>query len=100
MRLYTWQSPLYHIASVVCSSCSLTVVPTTIRSYPPSLAHHQAPSPTPSLSLCSYLTKRYDDLVRQVPLMAVHTAGRSSVPADIYTPPPLRAGGVGWHPEW
>ncbi|PSC69350.1 ERD4-related membrane [Micractinium conductrix] len=48
----------------------------------------------------NYLTKRYDDLVRQVPLMAVHTAGRSSVPADIYTPPPLRAGGVGWHPEW
>jgi hypothetical protein len=32
--------------------------------------------------------------------MAVHNAGRSSVPADIYTPPPLRAGGHGWHPEW
>jgi hypothetical protein len=50
--------------------------------------------------LCSYLTKRYDDLVRQVPLTAVHKAGRSSVHADIYTPPPLRSGGQGWHPEW
>lgn len=49
---------------------------------------------------CRYLRRRYDDLVRQVPLMAVHNAGRSSVPADIYTPPPLRAGGHGWHPEW
>ncbi|KAI3425049.1 hypothetical protein D9Q98_008427 [Chlorella vulgaris] len=48
----------------------------------------------------NYLTKRYDDLVRQVPLMAVHTAGRSRVPPDIYTPPPLRQGGQGWHPEW
>lgn len=47
----------------------------------------------------SYLRRRYDDLVRQVPLMAVHNAGRSSVPSDIYTPPPLRAGGAGWHPE-
>ena len=52
------------------------------------------------LPACSYLTKRYDDLVRQVPLMAVHSAGRSSVPSDIYTPPPLRSGGQGWHPEW
>lgn len=66
------------------------------------MAVHSPPL-TPHTYSCiphSYLRRRYDDLVRQVPLMAVHSAGRSAVPSDIYTPPPLRAGGHGWHPEW
>ena len=59
--------------------------------------HRTAPPP---YCCRRYLTTRYDDLVKQVPLMAVHNAGRATVPSDIYTPPPLRSGGQGWHPEW
>ena len=66
---------------------------------PPCRPRPRPPAPPPP-SPPSYLRRRYDDLVRQVPLMAVHNAGRSAVPADIYTPPPLRSGGHGWHPEW
>ena len=48
-----------------------------------------------------YLNTRYDAVVAQVPLMAVHSAGRvSSVDSDLWTPPPLRAGAAGWNPEW
>jgi len=50
---------------------------------------------------CRYLTSRYDAVVAQVPLMAVHAAGRvSSVDPDLWTPPPLRHGASGWNPEW
>jgi hypothetical protein len=49
----------------------------------------------------NYLTTRYDAVVAQVPLMAVHKAGKvSAVDPDLWTPPPLRQGAVGWNPEW
>ena len=49
----------------------------------------------------NYLTTRYDAVVAQVPLMAVHKAGKVvSVDPDLWTPPPLRQGAVGWNPEW
>ncbi len=90
-------------ASRTASSCAL-LPPTNLNLYWCLSLNHASlqpcpPHPRPLLPR-SYLVKRYDDLVRQVPLMAVHTAGRGSVPADIYTPPPLRSGGHGWHPEW
>ena len=48
-----------------------------------------------------YLTNRYDAVVAQVPLMAVHKAGRvAGVDPDLWTPPPLRQGASGWNPEW
>jgi len=48
-----------------------------------------------------YLSQRYDAVVRQLPLMAVHKAGRvETVDPDLWTPPPLRAGAEGWNPEW
>lgn len=37
---------------------------------------------------------------RQTPLTAVHRAGRGAVDPEVYTPPPLRPGAVGWSPEW
>lgn len=49
----------------------------------------------------NYLTTRYDAVVAQVPLMAVHKAGKvATVDPDLWTPPPLRQGAVGWNPEW
>jgi len=49
----------------------------------------------------NYLTTRYDAVVAQVPLMAVHKAGKvAAVDPDLWTPPPLRQGAVGWNPEW
>lgn len=72
-----------------------------------------APAPLPSQPLAplslpalatlqrSYLTNRYDAVVAQVPLMAVHAAGRvRGVDPDLWTPPPLRQGAAGWNPEW
>ena len=48
-----------------------------------------------------YISNRYDAVVAQVPLMAVHKAGRvESVDPDIWTPPPLRLGAEGWNPQW
>lgn len=48
-----------------------------------------------------YLRLRYDAVVAQVPLMAVHHAGRvDSVDPALWTPPPLREGAQGWFPEW
>lgn len=52
------------------------------------------------LEFNSYLRKRYDAVVAQVPLMAVHKATRGRVDADMYVPPPLREGARGWYPEW
>lgn len=47
-----------------------------------------------------YLTRRYDTVVAQVPLWAVHNSGRAHVDPVMYTPPPLRPRAEGWHPEW
>jgi Calcium-dependent channel, 7TM region, putative phosphate len=48
-----------------------------------------------------YLKLRYDAVVEQVPLMAVHAAGRvEAVDPALWTPPPLREGAAGWSPEW
>eukprot|EP00889_Picochlorum_renovo_P004507 jgi/Picre1/31537/NNA_006889.t1 len=48
-----------------------------------------------------YISNRYDAVVAQVPLMAVHKAGRvDSVDPSIWTPPPLREGAEGWNPEY
>jgi len=48
-----------------------------------------------------YLNSRYDGVVEQIPLMAVHKAGRvDSVDPDLWTPAPLREGAQGWHPQW
>lgn len=53
------------------------------------------------LSSCRYLRNRYDAVVAQVPLMAVHAAGRvATVDPNLWTPPPLRQGATGWNPEW
>lgn len=53
----------------------------------------------PPLNL-RYLSSRYDAVVKQVPLMAVHSAARGQVDPDVYTAPPLRMEAQGWHPEW
>lgn len=48
-----------------------------------------------------YLSNRYDAVVAQVPLMAVHKAGRvESVDPNLWTPAPLRPGATGWNPQW
>ena len=48
-----------------------------------------------------YISKRYDQVVEQIPLTAVHQAGRvESVDPTIWHPPPLRQGAEGWHPQW
>ncbi len=48
-----------------------------------------------------YISKRYDQVVEQIPLTAVHQAGRvASVDPTIWHPPPLREGAEGWHPQW
>lgn len=48
-----------------------------------------------------YISNRYDAVVAQVPLMAVHKAGRvDTVDPSIWTPPPLREGAEGWNPEY
>ncbi|KFM24963.1 Uncharacterized protein RSN1 [Auxenochlorella protothecoides] len=52
------------------------------------------------LNFKSYLSSRYDAVVKQVPLMAVHSAARGQVDPDVYTAPPLRMEAQGWHPEW
>lgn len=48
----------------------------------------------------AFLSSRYDAVVSQIPLMAVHAAAKGSVDPDLYTAPPLRPGAHGWHPEW
>ena len=48
-----------------------------------------------------YISNRYDAVVAQVPLMAVHKAGRvETIDPVIWTPPPLREGAEGWNPQW
>lgn len=48
-----------------------------------------------------YISSRYDAVVAQVPLMAVHKAGRvDTIDPVIWTPPPLREGAEGWNPQW
>jgi hypothetical protein len=50
---------------------------------------------------CRYLTSRYDAVVDQIPLMAVHRGGKiDAVDSMLWTPPPLRPAAVGWNPEW
>lgn len=50
----------------------------------------------------SYLSTRYDAVVAQVPLTALDEAKRAEngISSKIWTPPPLRDGAEGWHPEW
>jgi hypothetical protein len=69
------------------------------RTTPPHLPPPDPP-PVPAHLARSYLRKRYDAVVAQVPLMAVHKATRGRVDADMYVPPPLREGARGWYPEW
>jgi hypothetical protein len=48
-----------------------------------------------------YISSRYDAVVAQVPLMAVHKAGRvETIDPVVWTPPPLREGAEGWNPQW
>jgi len=50
----------------------------------------------------AYLTTRYDAVVAQVPLSALDEGKRveHGVDSKIWTPPPLRQGAEGWHPQW
>lgn len=50
----------------------------------------------------AYLTTRYDAVVAQVPLSALDEGKRveNGVDSKIWTPPPLRQGAEGWHPQW
>lgn len=47
-----------------------------------------------------YLRLRYDSVVVNPPLAALHSARRLDVDERLYTPPPLRECAEGWHPEW
>ena len=55
------------------------------------------------LSIFSYYKRTrtlYLHGLREMPLLVAQMAPRARVPATVYVPPPLQAGGTGWHPEF
>jgi hypothetical protein len=47
-----------------------------------------------------YLSARYDTIIEQLPVEVALQAPRLTIDPSLYLPPPLKADGKGWHPQW
>ena len=47
-----------------------------------------------------YLVSRYDSVLKSIPIAVLEAAPRVNLDPELYVPPPLRRGALGWHLEW